>query len=193
MIDINSTFLKYADTDKPKYADFYQRHFDGLSPNFLLEIGVAGGGSLRAWKDIFPLATVVGIDIDQIIKDNNKDLTICIGDQIDTVFLDGVIKSFGNPDIIIDDGGHSRSQQVRSFVWLWQHLKSGGLYIIEDLETGFVDAYNDYPQSGIDRIISCLKPLEWTGELSGLKIGDPLTYIYSFITFEPNICILRKA
>ena len=185
------TFIKYP-TDKAKYADFYQRHFGDIVPSILLEIGVLKGGSHRSWKELFPQCRVVGIEIDPSIADTNKDIEIYTGDQKDQLFLTHVIDMIGSPDIIIDDGGHSRSQQVGSFVHLWQYLKSGGVYIIEDLETSFLDAYNDYHQSGFDRVRDCLYPLEWTGLLSGLKVGDPLTYIYSSITFEPNICLVKK-
>jgi len=184
-------FIKYP-TDKPKYADFYQHHFEGLTPSILLEIGVLKGGSHRAWKELFPNTRVVGIDIDPTIAEANKDIEIYTGDQKDPIFLNQVIKTIGKPDIIIDDGGHSRSQQVSSLIHLWPSLVSRGLYIIEDLETSFLDNYNDYYQSSFDRVRDCLYPLEWTGQLSGFKVGDPLTYIYSSIIFEPNICLMRK-
>lgn len=184
-------FIKYP-TDKPKYADFYQRHFEGLNPSILLEIGVLKGGSHRAWKELFPNTRVVGIEIDSSITESNKDIEIYTGDQTDRLFLNHVIDTIGHPDIIIDDGGHTRLQQILSLTYLWPHLVSGGLYIIEDLETSFLDHYNDYPQSSFDRVRDCLYPLEWTGKLSGFKVGDPLTYIYSSIIFEPNICLMRK-
>lgn len=185
-------FIKYP-TDKSKYADFYQRHFEHLNPSILLEIGVLKGGSHRAWKELFPQCRVVGIEIDPSITKANKDIEIYTGDQKDRSFLTHVIDMIGPPDIVIDDGGHSRSQQVESFIHLWQYLKSGGLYIIEDIETSFLDNYNDYHQSSFDRVRDSLYPLEWTGTLNGLKVGDSLTYIYSSITFEPNIVILRKS
>lgn len=185
------TFIKFP-TDKSKYADFYNRHFEGLTPNTILEIGVLKGGSHRAWKELFPLTRVVGIEIDPAVTEANKDLEIYTGNQTDQFFLNSVISTIGQPDIIIDDGGHSRKQQVLSLTYLWPHLISGGLYVIEDLETSFLDNYNDYPQSGFERVRDCLYPLEWTGQLKGLKVGDPLTYIYSSITFEPNIVIIRK-
>lgn len=185
-------FKKYPLTDKSQYADFYQRHFAGLKPTTLLEIGVLKGASLRAWQDIFPDTKIVGIDIDQAIADANKDLTIYIGDQIDKVFLDQVIAETGIPDIIIDDGGHCRSQQTGSFIHLWQYLKSGGLYIIEDLGTSFLEAYNDAPGSAMDYICGCLYPLEWDGNPKGRKVGSPISYLYSQIVFEPNIVLVKK-
>ena len=49
------------------YAAVYERLLAGkrLSVTQVLEIGVFGGGSLRAWRDWFPNAEVHGIDINR--------------------------------------------------------------------------------------------------------------------------------
>ena len=39
----------------------------------------------------------------------------------------------GDFDMIIDDGGHTMEQMQVSLNYLWDELKSGGLYVIEDL------------------------------------------------------------
>ena len=191
MKDLLEIFSRYP-TDKPKYADFYRRHFAGLNPELLLEIGVLKGGSHHAWKEIFPAARVVGIDIEQLIKDAFPDLEIYIGDQTDLVFLDTVINEIGYPDIIIDDGGHSRKQQIVSFIHLYPKMKIGGLYIIEDLETSFLEAYNDSELSSMDFIRNCVLPTDWDGNVKGRKPGDVFQYIYSQIVFERNVCLIKK-
>lgn len=48
-------------------------------------------------------------------------------------------------DIIIDDGGHTMNQQKISMISLLPLVRSGGLYIIEDLETSYISSYGgDY-------------------------------------------------
>jgi hypothetical protein len=163
-----------------------------LKPKVLLEIGVLKGASIRAWRDIFPTAKIIGIDIDPAIAAANKDLAIYVGDQLDKVFLDRVIAEIGMPDIIIDDGGHRRSQQIGSFSHLWQYLKSGGIYVIEDLGTSYLEDFDDDLRCPIGFIAGHLYPLEWDGITKGRKIGDPITYIYSQIIFEPNIVLIKK-
>ena len=37
--------------------------------------------------------------------------------------------------MIIDDGGHTMKQMQTSLNYLWNSVKSGGLYVIEDLHT----------------------------------------------------------
>ena len=193
----NDSFIKYP-TDKPKYADFYWRYLGGLTPRLLLEIGVLEGGSLRAWQEIFPTSKIVGIDIDPEAKDKNPDLNIYIGDQTDTSFLDSVLLEIGTPDIVIDDGGHSRRQQVGTFTHLFPILKGGGLqnnggiYVIEDLETSYFEAYDDGGISAIQMLRDFVDSTDWDGDPQGRKPGDIFHYIYSALVFEPNICLVKK-
>ena len=190
MDDFTFFFRKYQ-TDKPKYGDFYTRYFSNLNPAILLEIGVLKGGSIRAWRDIFQDTRVTGIDIDPKCKEGNEDLEILIGDQTDTKFLNWVLANVGIPDIIIDDGGHSRSHQILSFRYLFPRMKSGGIYVIEDLETCMLEDYDDYPESTIKVISDLIIPSNFDGT-KGKKVGFKFDYAYSSITFEYNICMVVK-
>ena len=190
--NLTEIFKKYP-TDKPKYADFYSRYFKGLQPKVILEIGVLKGGSHYAWQDVFHGARVVGIDIDPTCKDNYKDLEVYIGDQTDTKFLDYVLNEIGSvPDIIIDDGGHKRSHQVKTMKHLYPKLLPGSLYIIEDLETSFLSAWNDYHISAIDYVKSMVEPIDYKGKQRALGESTIFHYAASSIVFEPNIVLLRK-
>lgn len=190
--DFNEIFSKF-ETDKPKYTDFYERHFGQLEPSLLLEIGVLLGGSMRGWKEFFPKARIVGLDINPDIKGVFPDLEVFIGDQVDKAFLDSVLYEIGIPDIIIDDGGHMRSQQMGSFLYLLPKLRSGGIYVIEDLETSFLEAYNDRPKTAMDMLRDLVMPTDYDGNPVGRKVGDIFNYRYASIVFEPNVCLVRKA
>jgi cephalosporin hydroxylase len=185
MTNIHTSFTKYPGIGKLKYTSFYQRHFNNLKPKILLEIGVLKGASLRAWQDIFPKCKVIGIDIEPLCKEKNPDLNIYIGDQKDTEFLSMVINEIGVPDIIIDDGGHKRSQQIESLRFLFPKLGTNGLYIIEDLQTNYLPQWNDQEYSTIDYLKSLIDPLDHSSDMK-----------YTSFTFEPNqgqsICMLRK-
>jgi uncharacterized NAD-dependent epimerase/dehydratase family protein len=57
------------DTDKGYHHTYeipYQRELESRRKDVkgVLEIGIYHGGSLKAWRDYFPNATVVGMDID---------------------------------------------------------------------------------------------------------------------------------
>jgi cephalosporin hydroxylase len=192
MKNFKSTFEKYPTTDKYKFGDFYQQFIGHLSPKLLLEIGVLKGDSLRAWKELFPNTRIVGIDIDENVSKISPDLTIFIGDQVDKVFLDSVIGLIGIPDLIIDDGGHTRTQQVTTFRHLFPKLNSGNLYVIEDLETTYMQNYNDSPFSAMQMLISMLTPTNFDGNTLGRQVGDQFDFLYSTMIFEQNICLIKK-
>ena len=58
--------------------------------------------------------------------------------------LDSVIKTFGlDYDVIIDDGPHTMASQQIFLGYMFQYLKSGGVFVIEDLHTSrFGGVYN---------------------------------------------------
>lgn len=54
------------------------------------------------------------------------------------VGLEKVIENFGSDyDIIIDDGPHTMSSQQIFLGYMFKHLKSGGLFVIEDIATSY--------------------------------------------------------
>ena len=96
----------------------------------LLEIGIAQGQSLRMWREYFsPDSRIIGYDI----RDNNVDCPGC-----ELVYKDATNSNSFNEinklDIVIDDGSHLFGQQLQSFNILFDKLKSGGLYVIEDVQ-----------------------------------------------------------
>jgi len=179
---VDQIIRKYEKSGKRKYVDFYTRYFTSLEPKTLLEIGVYKGDSLRTWKEVFPKATIYGIDIDPSTKTISPELSIFIGDQTDHKFLDSVLSKIGIPDIIIDDGGHKRSQQIGSLAYLFPKLRSGAVYVIEDLQVNNKQPWNDYKMSAIDYLKTLIGP-----------DGNPQILNYSTLIFEPSICLLVKA
>jgi cephalosporin hydroxylase len=123
------------------YLDIYERHLSCYQgkPLFFLEIGVCAGGSLDMWRRYFgDKATIVGIDIDkECAKRVDPPNVVRIGSQADPLFLQSVIKEFGNPDVVLDDGSHMASHQRASFDFIFRFVKDGGLYLIEDMHTSY--------------------------------------------------------
>ena len=69
-------------------------------------------------------------------RDENR-LIVFNGDQSNIEDLNNFRGECGSDfDIIIDDGGHTMRQQQTSFGFLYNDLKSNGIYVIEDLHTG---------------------------------------------------------
>jgi SAM-dependent methyltransferase len=123
------------------YFEIYDRHFSKFrnKPLSLIEFGVAHGGSLQMWKHYFgPQARIYGVDIDpRCAALGEENITIFIGDQDDRDSIRAIRDSLPKFDIIIDDGGHTMSQQINTFEEMYGHLKDGGVYLCEDLHTSY--------------------------------------------------------
>jgi len=128
------------------YALHYQAHFAHLRRKRLrvLEIGVGGyddprkgGESLRMWKAYFPNASIIGLDIaDKRLHDESRIRTVR-GSQDDEALLQGLSRSDGPFDIVIDDGSHQNAHVIRSFMILFPLLAENGVYAVEDTQTAY--------------------------------------------------------
>jgi hypothetical protein len=111
----------------------------------LLELGVAGGDSLAMWRDGFPHATIIGVDIEVPAVNLGPRVHIVQGDQRDGELLTRIRESLA-PDgfqVIIDDASHQGTHSARSIQALFvDHLRAGGLYIIEDWRVGYYAPYS---------------------------------------------------
>lgn len=77
--------------------------------------------------------------------------TIYAGDQADPELLGRFLRETGGGfDVIVDDGGHTMTQQITSLEWLWPAVKPGGMYFIEDLETSYLPNYGGDGSGGRD-------------------------------------------
>lgn len=113
----------------------------------LLEIGIYRGDSIRHWAEAFSKARVVGLDINSKIPGLDTDRIVTYqGEQQDLKLLDRIASEQAPSgfDVIIDDGSHIGQLTRISFWHLFEHhLKSGGLYFIEDWGTGYWSSYPD--------------------------------------------------
>lgn len=138
------------DTDKPTlYLSIYEDFFSPLKTKdiVLLELGIHKGGSLLLWRDYFPKGSIVGLDVATVkIEDASNRIKIVQGFQEDCNLLDK-IREENAPngfDIIIDDASHIGILTQTSFWHLFNnHLKTGGIYVIEDWGTGYWDSWPD--------------------------------------------------
>ena len=113
--------------------NYYHYKFDQIRLNKLniLEIGVSTGLSLEMWSEYFPNSNIIGVELDNInYKPSNDRIKLIIGDGTDS-------KTFQNIkdlDIVIDDGSHIFTDQIFTYAILYDRLKKGGIYIIEDVK-----------------------------------------------------------
>jgi hypothetical protein len=140
------------DTEKNSvihYLEYYEQFFSPFVNKdiVLLELGVRKGGSLQLWRDYFRKGTIVGVDInDTCIDDDSGRIKFYRGAQQNIELLE-MIAEIDAPDgfdIIIDDCSHIGAFTKASFEYLFDtHLKSGGIYAIEDWGTGYWEAFID--------------------------------------------------
>ncbi len=179
------------------YFDIYERHFERFrdkSP-VVLEIGVAGGGSLAMWKGYFgPGSKIIGVDIDPQCKQHEaEDIEIFIGSQDDPALFDTIFEKYPHVDIVIDDGSHIVHHIVKSFLMLYARVSVRGVYLIEDLHTNYweeyggglkkADTFIEFAKSRIDDLNACHTrgALPPTGFTAGT---DAMSFYDSVIVFE---------
>ena len=123
------------------YFEIYDHHFSRFrgQPVNILEFGVSQGGSMQMWKHYFGAsAKVFGVDINPNFKQfEEPGVQIHIGDQGDRTFLRSLAKALPPIDILIDDGGHTMQQQIRTFEELFPLVAPRGVYLCEDLHTSY--------------------------------------------------------
>jgi SAM-dependent methyltransferase len=109
-------------------------------PVKILELGIWGGDSLQMWRDGFPRARIVGVDLKPPDHDFGPRVTMLTGDQADADLMHRISHEHAPDgwDVIIDDASHLSIPTARSLKALYRdHLKPGGVYIIEDWGTGY--------------------------------------------------------
>jgi hypothetical protein len=90
--------------------------------------------SLEMWRSYFPNATLYGFDIDDFSRVNISRCKIIRGDMSSRDDLSRLSRQLDAPlDVIIEDGSHASHHQQIALGTLFPHVRSGGLYIIEDL------------------------------------------------------------
>ena len=119
-----------------------------------------------------------------------------IGDQAKTDRLDAVIKDRRDGwDIIIYNAYHVPYHQIIIFEHLWKHVKPGGLYIVDEIETSYhpdskVNSY--YFKAGINvdgpkKSLNCFN--QYIDVINRRYFGEPGSEVTKFFHFEGDISI----
>ncbi|EBA04008.1 hypothetical protein RB2150_05893 [Rhodobacterales bacterium HTCC2150] len=113
------------------------------------------------WRDYFgPNARIIGVDLNPNAKKwEAEGFEIYIGSQSDTEFWEGFIENVGLIDVVLDDGGHTYAQQIITTEALLKSMKDGGIIVIEDTHTSYMDRFGpksksfiEYTKKLIDRV-----------------------------------------
>ena len=112
------------------------------------------GKSIPVWREYLPHARISIMEYNENCAAPFKEKVdnLFTGDQSDLKTLERVGTQAGPFDFIVDDGGHTRKQQVISVIGLWPYVAPKGVYVIEDFFTSFIRQYNDYGESAYDLV-----------------------------------------
>lgn len=143
------------------YEEIYAPLFELLNPKpKILEIGTGApesgyagtpGGSLSAWLQAFPEASVIGVDIHPLDpkylppSPTKGTLRYVCADQTSLTGMDQVAENlrtdFGSIDLIIDDGLHAPHAVVPTVLACAPLMHSRSFYVIEDVPPSLIDTY----------------------------------------------------
>jgi SAM-dependent methyltransferase len=132
-----------SDKGTQGHAHGYAVSYESLIPRStkrLVELGVGthlnfngSCGSILAWLEWLEDGDVYGFDInDPTVEIKSDRFHFVRGDQGSREDLDRLAEFVGECDAIIDDGSHLSQHQWLTLDALWDCLRPGGVYVIED-------------------------------------------------------------
>jgi SAM-dependent methyltransferase len=133
------------------YTETYHTLFSPMRNEVkaVFECGIYRGASLRAWRDYFKYATIIGGDINENSLFEEPGIHTALLDQMDAKSIKQffILLSPNYPvdfDIIVDDGCHIYEATLCLFENSINHLKPNGIYIIEDMLDEYFPEYEEY-------------------------------------------------
>ena len=189
-------------TAETSYLQIYEMYFQRFkeTPIDIVEIGVRRGESINTWNKYFSNANnIYGIDIADTWWESllMEHIHYVKGDATEPAILDKLppAQEF---DIIIDDGSHINEQIIKSFKIFYPRLKSGGIYVIEDLYNSYGDRFSSN-ELNICEILGSSSGIEqnkradldkWLRELEA-KLNNPHRDVF-FIHHWDAIIVIGK-
>jgi lipopolysaccharide biosynthesis protein len=145
--DLFLTHTGYISDKWEQYLGIYDSELTPIinrgTPISLLEIGVQNGGSLQIWEKYLPSGSeIVGIDVDPKCArlELAPSITVAIADATREEDL-GAALGHRTFDVIVDDGSHRCSDVIQAFHLLFERLRQGGKYFIEDIHCSYWTSY----------------------------------------------------
>jgi hypothetical protein len=136
------------DSDKSywhRYTKFYERIFHQIpDPAVIVEFGVLNSDSIKWLRNMFPDALIHGVDILKQKDGWYEDERIRYHkvDQSSDREVNHLFTKLEAADLIIDDGSHIPEHQARCLASGFKTLNSGGVYVVEDLQTSLIEILN---------------------------------------------------
>lgn len=158
------------------YADIYHQLFQHCrdSTKVVIECGIgtdnpslissmgngaSPGASLRAWRDYFPNALVVGLDIDRNILFNEDRISTFCCDQTKRADFAEICKSLRLSafDLMIDDGLHTSQAAITLFESAKAYMSEKSIYVIEDMDSKDLPVLLTYLETDPTYYFMCIR------------------------------------
>lgn len=196
-----------SDKNKLGYTPLYEERFADFADTAqaVLEIGVRKGDSIKMWREYFTQATIYGFDwgwprqgnLTHIEKLNEiEGVNVVAGDQSSLEDINLLLAECSSFDIIIEDGSHMMDHQQLNFAWLFEALKPGGWYVIEDIHTSFRGAKYGVNTTESNTTYKMFTDFKRTGVLSSQYLSNEtladLSERIEVDYINRDICFIKK-
>ena len=172
-IEVFKKVFKKYNSDKTGYHTYenvYGTLFaDRNTVKNVLEVGIHLGASLRAWKELFPNANIIGLE-------NNIE-RFFTEDRIHSMYVDqSILKTFvdfksvmrgTSFDFIVDDGCHYFQETKDTFRELLPLLEIDGWFVVEDIREEFEEEWLSIAKSLGDSYTYSLNNMNDLNETNG--------------------------
>jgi SAM-dependent methyltransferase len=200
--------------------ELYLSEYDRLlsryrkKPLSVLEIGVQNGGSLEIWAKYFPEAErIFGCDIDPSCAElqfEDSRISVFVGDANSSDTKSKILCESPEFEVVIDDGSHTSTDIVESFVGYFSHVSEGGVYIIEDLHCSYWQEFEGGIFAPFSSMSFCkmladnVNHEHWGVEKSrselfkgfsaqyGVEITDNILQQVHSVEFFNSVCVVKK-
>jgi hypothetical protein len=180
------------------YLEVYERHmarFRGRRLR-LVEFGVSQGGSLDLWERYFGAdAELIGVDINPDCRRFERaNVRVHVCDQGDRVAMTQLARAIGPVDIVLDDGGHTMTQQINTFDIFYPLVRDRGVFICEDVHTSYQPQFGGglrHKGSFIEYMKAKVDELNAWHAAGGAEVTD-FTRTAQAICFYASIVVVEK-
>lgn len=162
---VNRDWIGWNDLPKPKegntgkyekYQDYLYELISELKPSRILEVGFNAGHSCCCFFNAYPETKITAFDICRhgteepgvkALQDNGFDITLIKGDSTQSIpkFFEKYNFKY---DFMFIDGGHGGEVPYKDIINTMEHLKVGGIFVVDDYTVGSVSA--------------CYKKVDWS-------------------------------
>jgi hypothetical protein len=187
------------------YFDQYERLFEGRLRDLscIVELGVAEGASLLAWSRVCPKAVCIGVDRsvpkrleDVIVRSGLRDrVRLMLADHNEPDSIASALSC--SPDLLVDDGSHLLETTRACFLSLFESVRPGGWYAIEDWGAGYWEGFGG-PDAGVHRFLYELVDMLAIGDRSKPEAGRyrlelPKKWPIEEIRLLPALAFVRRS